>query len=129
VARPPRRSPQVAPTRDRQQDDAAHRHHLAADGTVGPIVLSLDAPASPRPAPSGAEAPVARRHSRVRTEWTARLATPADAELLHLPVGTVVLAIRRTVIDADGAVLKTTTTLCPATRTVLHHSYPVAPSR
>lgn len=101
-------------------------------GTPTPVVLSLDPPTiNPQHAkPAHRESrpqPADRRPTRVRTQWTARLATPSDAELLHLPQGTVVLHIQRAAIDAAGHVIKVTTTLCPADWTVLHHSSPIAP--
>jgi hypothetical protein len=89
----------------------------AAPPATERVVLNLDPPAElgdPREA---------RR--RVSTRWTARPATPADAELLHVSQGTIVLEIVRTVMNSRGRVLKATTTLCPAAGTVLHHSYPV----
>lgn len=97
-----------------------------------PVVVSLDPPAMnprhtqsshPQPRPESAD----RRPTHVRTQWTARLATPADAELLHIPHGTVVFHIQRAVTHPAGHVIKVTTTLCPADQTVLHHSYPIAP--
>ena len=84
------------------------------------VVLNLDPPAADLPADS-------REQTRrgVCTRWTARPATPADAELLRVSQGTLVLEIVRTVTAARGQVLKATTTLCPAAGTVLLHSYHV----
>jgi hypothetical protein len=96
-----------------------------------PVVFSLDAPtphvtANPTARPDGSDR---QARTRIRTQWTSRLATPADAELLQVPIGTVVLHILRTITDADGNVIKATKTLCPGSHTVLHHSYPISPSR
>lgn len=85
------------------------------------VVLNLDPPAE-----LGDSREVRRR---VSTRWTARPATPVDAELLRVSQGTIVLEIVRTVMDRRGRVLKATTTLCPAAGTVLHHSYPVPTGR
>jgi hypothetical protein len=90
-------------------------------------VFSLDTPTSHVPAASP-DSSDRQTRTRIRTQWTARLATPADAELLQIPCGTVVLHILRTITDTNGNVIKTTTTLCPGLRTILHHSYPIAPS-
>lgn len=89
-----------------------------------PVVVNLDPPAAHVPTSRNTEG-----RTRIHTQWTARLASPADAELLRVPQGTVVFHILRTVTDADGNVVKATTTLCPAARTVLHHSYPIPTSR
>jgi hypothetical protein len=62
---------------------------------------------------------------RIETTWTARHATPAQADLLDLAPGALVFHIVRTVTDANGVVIKATTTLCPADSTVLTHAYPV----
>jgi len=100
--------------------------------TAAPVVFSLDPPPAHLPARSPrdqAEPDTGQPHTRVRTQWIARLATPTDAELLNIPRGTVVLHIQRIITDPTGQVVKATTTLCPADRTVLHHSYPVRPSR
>ncbi|HET9658531.1 MAG TPA: UTRA domain-containing protein [Kineosporiaceae bacterium] len=91
-----------------------------------PVVLSLDPPATghhPRTTQAGPDHDTDHPRTRIRTEWNARIATPADRDTLQAPAGTVVLHIRRTVIDTHGRVVKVITTVCPADRTVLHHSY------
>jgi hypothetical protein len=89
-----------------------------------PVVVNLDPPAA-----HVATADDAEGRTRIHTQWTARLASPADAELLRVPQGTVIFHILRTITDANGDVVKATTTLCPAARTVLHHSYPIPTKR
>ena len=74
----------------------------------GQIVFSLDAPTTHIPAASP-DSSDRQTRTRIRTQWTARLATPADAELLQIPCGTVVLHILRTITDANSNVIKTTT--------------------
>ena len=106
-----------------------HRHQALRSGSAAAaperVLFSLDVPQAAGSIPPGNTATQDDARTRIRTQWTARLATPADAELLHVPIGTIVLHIVRTVTDPDGAVIKSTSTLCPANRTVLHHSYPI----
>jgi hypothetical protein len=106
------------PTSGRRPSGRASRSAGAAASATERVVLNLDPPAAEL-----AESREARR--RVCTRWTARPATPADADLLHVSQGTIVLEIVRTLMDGRGRVLKATTTLCPAAGTVLHHTYPV----
>jgi hypothetical protein len=102
---------------------SSERPRPAARRTAAPeperVVVNLDPPVSEVAGPRG------QTRRRVSTRWTARPATPADAELLRVSQGTIVLEIVRTLTDARGRVLKATTTLCPAAGTVLQHSYPV----
>ena len=87
------------------------------------IVFALDTPAPDDAKPAPGDRTQASPPTRVRTEWTARPATPRDAELLQIPHGAIVLDILRTVLAPDGTVVKATRTLCPGTRTVLQHAY------
>jgi DNA-binding GntR family transcriptional regulator len=86
-----------------------------------PSVFNLTPPAAHVPPERDGKPP----RSRIETTWTARHATPAQADLLGLTPGALVFHIIRTVTAADGTVIKATTTLCPADRTVLHHAYPI----
>jgi hypothetical protein len=105
------------PTSRRRPAGRASQSFGAASPATERVVLNLDPPAEL------GDAREARR--RVCTRWTARPATPADSELLHVSQGTIVLEIVRTLMDGRGRVLKATTTLCPAAGTVLHHTYAV----
>jgi hypothetical protein len=84
-------------------------------------VFNLTPPTSHMPREHDDRSP--RLH--IETTWTARHATPVQADLLRLPPGALVFHIVRTVTDASGTVIKATTTLCPAGSTVLAHAYPV----
>ena len=114
------------------QTRTARRTKTSPDQAPTRVVVNLDPPSAAHattaqaPHTSGANA-TDRRRTRVEPQWTARRATPTDAELLNVARGALILHIQRTVIDADGRTIKVTTTLCPADRTVLHHSYPIAP--
>jgi hypothetical protein len=105
------------PTSRRRPTGRASRSAGVTAPAAERVVLNLDPPSEL------GDSGEARR--KVSTRWTARPANPADAELLHVSQGTIVLEIVRTVTDGRGRVLKATTTLYPAAGTVLHHSYPV----
>ena len=121
-----RRGSKVVVRRRRLFDDANELAEVGAS-YLPPKIADGTYLAEPKVVPKAlfrcVEELTGRTYTHARDQWTARRATPDEADLFRLPVGSYVLHVIHTATDKEGQVLEVSESIWPADRVLFVDDY------